>query len=104
MKDEQNAKKLNAGNIDLWATGDILGPELAKAAGVKIKPILTFKQIELYSACNLAMPDADVAKMNDSIKTIKSDGTYKKSHEGLRVKQQSPGETGGLRVCAAPSG
>ena len=36
MKDEQNAKKLNAGNIDLWATGDILGPELAKAAGVKI--------------------------------------------------------------------
>ena len=78
MKDEQNAKKLNAGNIDLWATGDILGPELAKAAGVKIKPILTFKQIELYSACNLAMPDADVAKMNDSIKAIKSDGAYDK--------------------------
>lgn len=78
MKDEQNAKKLEAGRIDLWATSVVSGPLLAKAAGVKLKPIFTFKEIEMYAACNPAMPDADIAKMNDAIKAIKADGTLDK--------------------------
>ena len=78
MKDEQNVKKLDAGRIDLWAASSSVGPWVAKNNNVKIKPIISFQDVQLFAACNLAMPDADIAKMNDAIKAIKSDGTYDK--------------------------
>ena len=78
MNDEQNIKKLDAGRIELWAATSGVGPWLAKSAGVKIKPVLSFQDVQMYAACNLAMPDADIAKMNDAIKAIKADGTYDK--------------------------
>lgn len=78
MKDEQNLKKLDAGRVELWVAGNITGPWIAKSNGVKIKPVLTFKDVQMYAACNLAMPDADIEKMNDAIKAIKADGTYDK--------------------------
>jgi len=78
MKDEQNVKKLDAGRIDLWAASSSVGPWVAKNVGVKIKPIVTFQDVQLYAACNLAMPDADIAKMNEAIKAIKADGTLDK--------------------------
>ena len=78
MKDEQNVKKLEAGRVDLWVAGNITGPWIAKSNNVKVKPVLTFKDVQMYAACNLAMPDADIAKMNDAIKAIKADGTYDK--------------------------
>ena len=51
---------------------------MAKAANVKIKPVLSFKEVELYLACNPGMPDADTNKMNDAVKAIKADGTLDK--------------------------
>ncbi|MFT3850882.1 MAG: ABC transporter substrate-binding protein [Propionivibrio sp.] len=78
MSDEQNLKKLDAGRIDLWAATSGIGPWMAKASGIKIKPVLSFQDVEMYAACNLSMPDADIAKMNDAIKAIKADGTYDK--------------------------
>ena len=78
IKDEQNLKKLDAGRIDLWASTSSGGMIIAKNANVKIKPILTFKEVELYAACNPAMPDADINKMNEAVKAIKADGTMDK--------------------------
>ncbi|QTN30396.1 ABC transporter substrate-binding protein [Rhodoferax sp. AJA081-3] len=54
--DDQNAKKLEGGRIDLWATGSQNGPYFAAKKNVKIKPLLEFKQTELYLACNLSVP------------------------------------------------
>ena len=78
MKDEQNVKKLEAGRIDLWAASSSVGPWVAKNNNVKIKPVISFQDVLLYAACNLAMPDADIAKMNDAVKAIKADGTLDK--------------------------
>jgi len=78
MKDEQNVKKLEAGRIDLWAASSSVGPWVAKNNNVKIKPIVSFQDVQLYAACNLGMADADIAKMNDAIKAIKADGTLDK--------------------------
>ncbi len=78
MKDEQNVKKLEAGRIDLWAASSSVGPWVAKNNNVKIKPIVTFQDVQLYAACNLGMPDADIAKMNEAVKAIKADGTLDK--------------------------
>lgn len=78
MKDEQNVKKLEAGRIDLWAASSSVGPWVAKNNNVKIKPVVSFQDVQLYAACNLAMPDADIAKMNEAVKAIKADGTLDK--------------------------
>lgn len=78
MKDEQNVKKLDAGRIDLWAASSSVGPWVAKNNNVKIKPIVSFQDVQLYAACNLGMADADIAKMNDAVKAIKADGTLDK--------------------------
>lgn len=78
MKDEQNVKKLDAGRIDLWAASSSVGPWVAKNNNVKIKPIVSFQDVQLYAACNLGMADADIAKMNEAVKAIKADGTLDK--------------------------
>ena len=78
MKDEQNVKKLDAGRVGLWVAGNITGPWIAKNAGVKVKQVFIIKDVQMYAACNLAMPDADIDKMNDAVKAIKADGTFDK--------------------------
>jgi polar amino acid transport system substrate-binding protein len=78
MKDEQNVKKLDAGRIDLWAASSSVGPWLAKSLGVKLKPVVAFKDVQLYAACNLGMADADITKMNEAVKAIQADGTLDK--------------------------
>jgi polar amino acid transport system substrate-binding protein len=76
--EEQNIRKLQAGRIELWATASDSGPWLAKKLNIEIRPVLTFNEVYLYAACNLAVPDADIAKMNDAIRSIKADGTYRR--------------------------
>lgn len=76
--DPQNAKKLEAGRIDLWATGSQAGPFVAAKEGVKIKPVLNFKQTQLYLACNKGTDDDTIAKMNAAIKAMEQDGTREK--------------------------
>lgn len=78
LKDEQIIKNLEAGRVDLWAASSRVGLWLAKASGVKIKPVLSFKEVQLYAACNLDMPDADINKMNHAVKAIQADGTLDK--------------------------
>ncbi len=77
--DSQNPEKLLAGRIDYWATGEQLGAHLAKQKGITgIKPVLTFKETQMYLACNKGVPDAVVTKLNDALKAMVSDGTVAK--------------------------
>ena len=43
---------------------------------IQIKPVLSYNEVQMYTACNLSVPDADIAKMNEAIKAIKADGSY----------------------------
>ncbi|MDP2747367.1 ABC transporter substrate-binding protein [Pseudomonas sp.] len=75
LRDQLNAKKLMAGQIDLWATGDPAGRYLAKQAGVSgLKTILRFDSAELYLALNKAVPDEVVQKLQAELEQMRGEG------------------------------
>lgn len=73
--DRLNPGKLAAERFDLWATGDNLGPYLAREAGVVIKPIYSFQETVMSLACNKSVPDEQVDRLNAILKEMREDGT-----------------------------
>ncbi|MGK0291570.1 MAG: polar amino acid transport system substrate-binding protein [bacterium] len=77
--DHLNARKLKRGIIDLWATGNLLGPYLAKQEGVKnLKTVYVFKRTVMSLALNKSVPNKVVKRLNQVLKKIKKDGTLKR--------------------------
>ncbi|MHC8316672.1 substrate-binding periplasmic protein [Pseudomonas sp. LB3P31] len=75
LRDQDNAKKLINGQIDLWATGDPAGRYLARQDGVNgLKTVLRFNSAELYLALNKEVPDATVAKLQAALDQMRKDG------------------------------
>lgn len=72
--DHVNPGKLTAGRFELWATGVHLGPYLARQAGVEIEPLFTFRETVMGLACNRAVDDALIAKLNRILSDLKADG------------------------------
>ncbi|MES2949279.1 MAG: ABC transporter substrate-binding protein [Pseudomonadota bacterium] len=75
VNDEQNVKKLDAGRIELWATGSQAGPFIAGKMKIKIKPLLSIKRTELYLACNVSVAPETIAKLNTTLQAMAKDGT-----------------------------
>ena len=68
LRDQENARKLVAGQIDLWATGDPAGRYLAKQEGISgLRTVLRFDSAELYLALNKEMPDEIVARLQAAL-------------------------------------
>ncbi len=82
--DKFNPQKLIAGRIDLWIAGVRTGPFVARREGVSnIKPVLTFgeaKDYQMYLACNKALPDATIDKLNELLKQMRADGSIMRIH------------------------
>jgi polar amino acid transport system substrate-binding protein len=77
--DQQNALKLQAGRIDLWASGSALGPWIVKLANAgRIEELYTFNKTELYAAFNINTDDKIINQLNKQLKKMKQDGTVKK--------------------------
>lgn len=75
QNDGINAKKLEAGRIDLWASSGELAPRLARAAGMTgLKPLLTFQKTVLDLACNPAVDDKSIAALNAALDGMRADG------------------------------
>ena len=75
LRDQENAKKLMAGQIDLWATGDPAGRYLAKQEGISgLKTILRFDSAELYLALNREVPDEVVHKLQAELDKMRQEG------------------------------
>ncbi|SEN35861.1 polar amino acid transport system substrate-binding protein [Pseudomonas sp. ok272] len=75
LRDQDNAKKLLSGQIDLWATGDPAGRYLARQEGVTgLKTVLRFNSAELYLALNRNVPDETVAKLQAALDQMRKDG------------------------------
>ncbi|QVW23671.1 ABC transporter substrate-binding protein [Pseudomonas hormoni] len=75
LRDQDNAKKLVSGQIDLWATGDPAGRYLARQDGVTgLKTVLRFNSAELYLALNKDVPDETVAKLQAALDQLRKDG------------------------------
>lgn len=66
-----------AGGIDLWVTGYYAGARIAAKTGVTdVIPIRVFRTSRNYLACNPAVPDAVVAKMQAALDDMKRDGSH----------------------------
>lgn len=76
--DHLNPDKLAAGRFDLWATGNHLGPFLARQAGVEIRPLFTFRETVMSLACNAAIDDALIATLNDTLEDLRAEGAIDK--------------------------
>ncbi|WP_095052732.1 ABC transporter substrate-binding protein [Pseudomonas sp. Irchel s3b2] len=75
LRDQDNAKKLVNGQIDLWATGDPAGRYLARQDGVTgLKTVLRFNSAELYLALNKDVPDDVVAKLQAALDQLRREG------------------------------
>lgn len=79
LRDQENARKLMAGQIDLWATGDPAGRYLAKQEGISgLRTVLRFDSAELYLALNKEMPDEIVAKLQAALDQMRAEGFLEK--------------------------
>ncbi|RON59058.1 substrate-binding periplasmic protein [Pseudomonas frederiksbergensis] len=75
LRDQDNARKLVSGQIDLWATGDPAGRYLARQDGVTgLKTVLRFNSAELYLALNKDVPDAIVSKLQAALDQMRKEG------------------------------
>ncbi|MCY1367021.1 Bacterial extracellular solute-binding protein, family 3 [compost metagenome] len=75
LRDQENAKRLEKGQIDLWATGDPAGRYLAKQEGVGgLKTVLRFNQAELFLALNKEVPDDVVHKLQAALDQMRAEG------------------------------
>jgi polar amino acid transport system substrate-binding protein len=75
-----NPRKLLLGRIDLWASGLRRDNTVLKRNGwdKQIVPVLSFKQVSVYLACNPAVPTELVDKMNAALDAMQRDGTVKR--------------------------
>lgn len=75
-----NPKKLLMNRIDLWAVSLRVGsnPLASYDWADKVAPLLVFNRVQVYLACNLAVPDAHIARMNAALVTMRRDGTFNK--------------------------
>lgn len=75
LRDQDNARKLLNGQIDLWATGDPAGRYLARQEGVNdLKTVLRFNSAELYLALNKNVPDDVVARLQAALDELRKEG------------------------------
>jgi polar amino acid transport system substrate-binding protein len=74
--DLTNPRKLLLGRIDLWAAALRVGSPVLEQNGWagKIVPVLVFNRIDVYLACNLAVPDGVIARLNGAIAVLEREG------------------------------
>jgi len=79
-EDLANAGKLLLDRIDLWAASLRSGSTILSRYGYdkKIVPVLVFKRIELYLACNPSVPDEVVTRLNTAFASLHRDGTARR--------------------------
>jgi polar amino acid transport system substrate-binding protein len=78
--DTINPQKLLLGRIDLWAASMRRGTTALAAKGLadRIVPVLVFNHIKVYLACNRAVPDALIERMNATLEAMAKDGTSRR--------------------------
>ena len=75
LRDQENAGKLQKGEIDLWASGDPAGRYLARQVGVSgLKTVLRFNSDQLYLALNKETPDEVVQKLQAALDKMRAEG------------------------------
>ena len=93
--DLTNPKKLLLGRIDLWAAALRAGSPVLQQNNWdgQIVPVLVFKRLDVYLACNRALPDELIARLNSAFSALQRDGTMgriERSYDSWSVR--APGK------------
>lgn len=75
-----NPRKLLLGRIDLWAAALRAGSPVLEQNGWngRIVPVLAFNRMDVFLACNLAVPDEVVNRLNSAFASLERDGTMRR--------------------------
>ena len=75
-----NPHKLLLNRIDLWAASLRRGSYVLEQNGwsSSIVPVLTFREVQVYLACNKRVPEATAIRMQGVLDTMERDGTSRR--------------------------
>lgn len=90
--DLTNPKKLLLGRIDLWAAALRAGSPVLQQNNWDghIVPVLVFNRPDVYLACNHALPDEVITRLNAAFRALERDGTMgriERSYDNWSVRQ-----------------
>lgn len=75
-----NPQKLLLNRIDVWAASLRRGSHALEQNGwsASIVPVLTFRTVQVYLACNKGVPEATAVRMQEALNTMERDGTSRR--------------------------
>ncbi len=75
LRDQENARKLSKGQIDLWATDDPAGRYMARQEGITgLRVVLKMNEAELYLALNKETPDEVIQRLQKALDELRAEG------------------------------
>ncbi len=75
LRDQENIRKLQRGQIDLWATSDPVWRFYAREQGVDdLETLLSFETSQLYLALNKDTPDEVVERLQAALDQMRGEG------------------------------
>ena len=78
LRDIENVRKLERGQIDLWVTSNQAGRFVARQEGVEnLRVVQHLHTAELYLALNLQTPDEVVQKLQKALDSLRAEGALK---------------------------
>ncbi len=81
LQDQRLLDKLNKGQIDVWATSDPAGPQLAQKHNVPVKKVFIIQRKDLYLAVNKQVPDEIIDKLQKAYEKMAQEGVVKQIEE-----------------------
>lgn len=78
LRDAENVRKLDKGQIDLWIASSQAGPLTARQEGVEnLKVVQHLNSVDLYLALNLQTSDELVQKLQKALESLRAEGALK---------------------------
>lgn len=75
LRDQENIRKLQRGQIDLWATSDPVWRFYAREQGVEgLETVLSFETAQLYLALHKDTPDEVVQRLQAALEQMRAEG------------------------------
>ncbi len=84
-RDYLNVLKLERERIDLWISGSLYGPYLAKQNGVtQLKEVFTVRKTQMYIAFNKETPDSIIEALNTILESMRKEGFMERVYSRYR--------------------
>ncbi len=78
LRDSENVKKLERGQIDLWVTSNQAGRFVARQKGLEdLRVVQNRHTADLYLALNLQTPDELVQKLQNALDSLRAEGALR---------------------------